>query len=98
MEDSKEQNFPEGEVDYSALSAHPPTNKDGVLAVLAVIGDTVKTREIELLAMAEKWQVTLATSKMIDQEEETASKASTAHRFSLSLQQGGLAPTFQTLR
>ena len=59
MEDSKDRIVPEGEVDYSASSAHPPANKDGVLAVLAVIGDTVKTSEIELLAMAEKWQVTL---------------------------------------
>ena len=81
VEDSKDQIFPEGELDYSALSAHPPANKDCVLAVLAVIGDTVKTREIAFLAMAGKWQGTFAKAKMVDNEEDTAIKASPTNLF-----------------
>ena len=48
--------------------------------------------------MAEKWQVTFAKAKMVDNEEDMAIKASPTNMFSLSLQEGGLAAMLQALQ
>ena len=46
MEDSQDRIFPEGDVDYATLAQHPPTNKDGVVAVLAITGNVANISEI----------------------------------------------------